>query len=80
MGFDFGMPVVEGIDKGQIRGTVGQNPYLMGYMGMMMAWAANQKTRVDGMHVPPSINTGVRILTKEDIGVYKSPPAFVSGK
>ena len=80
MGFDFGMPVVEGIDKGQIRGTVGQNPYLMGYVGMMMAWAANQKTRVDGMHVPPSINTGVRILYKEDIGVYKSPPAFVSGK
>lgn len=80
MGFDFGMPVVEGVDKGQIRGTVGQNPYLMGYVGMMMAWAANQKTRVDGMHVPPSINTGVRILTKEDIGVYKSPPAFVSGK
>jgi ribose transport system substrate-binding protein len=80
MGFDFGMPVVEGIDKGQIRGTVGQNPYLMGYVGMMMAWAANQKTRVDGVHAPPSINTGVRILYKEDIGVYKSPPAFVSGK
>jgi ribose transport system substrate-binding protein len=80
MGFDFGMPVVEGIDKGQIRGTVGQNPYLMGYVGMMMAWAANQKTRVDGIHVPPSINTGVRILYKEDIGVYKTPPAFVSGK
>jgi ribose transport system substrate-binding protein len=80
MGFDFGMPVVEGIDKGQIRGTVGQNPYLMGYVGMMMAWAANQKTRVDGMHAPPSINTGVRILYKEDVGVYKSPPAFVSGK
>ena len=79
MGFDFGMPVVEGIDKGQIRGTVGQNPYLMGYVSMMMAWGANQKTRVDGPHAPPSINTGVRILTKEDIGVYKSPPAFVSG-
>ena len=80
MGFDFGMPVVEGIDKGQIRGTVGQNPYLMGYVGMMMAWAANQKTRVDGPHAPPSINTGVRILYKEDISVYKNPPAFVSGK
>ena len=80
MGFDFGMPVVEGIDKGQIRGTVGQNPYLMGFSSMMMAWAANQKTRVDGVHVPPSINTGVRILTKDDIGVYKTPPAFVSGK
>ena len=80
MGFDFGMPVVEAIDKGQIRGTVGQNPYLMGYISMMMAWGANQETRVDGPHVPPSVNTGVRILTKDDIGVYKSPPAFVSGK
>jgi len=80
MGFDFGMPVVEAIDKGQIRGTVGQNPYLMGYISMMMAWGANQETRVDGPHAPPSVNTGVRILTKDDIGVYKSPPAFVSGK
>jgi ribose transport system substrate-binding protein len=80
MGFDFGMPVVEAIDKGQIRGTVGQNPYLMGYISMMMAWGANQETRVDGPHVPPSVNTGVRILTKDDIGVYKSPPGFVSGK
>jgi ribose transport system substrate-binding protein len=80
MGFDFGMPVVEAIDKGQIRGTVGQNPYLMGFTSMMMAWGANQQTRVEGMHVPPGINTGVKILYKEDVQVFKNPPAFVSGK
>lgn len=80
MGFDFGMPVVEAIDKGQIRGTVGQNPYLMGFTGMLQLWAAKHKTRVGGVHVPPNINTGVRILYKKDIGVFKNPPAFVSGK
>lgn len=80
MGFDFGMPVVEAIDKGQIRGTVGQNPYLMGFTGMLQLWAAKHKTRVGGVHVPPNINTGVRILYKKDIGVFKDPPAFVSGK
>lgn len=80
MGFDFGMPVVEAIEKGQIRGTVGQNPYLMGFTGMLQLWAAKHKTRVGGVHVPPNINTGVRILYKKDIGVFKDPPAFVSGK
>jgi ribose transport system substrate-binding protein len=80
MGFDFGMPVVEAIEKGQIRGTVGQNPYLMGFTGMLQLWAAKHKTRVGGVHVPPNINTGVRILYKKDIGVFKNPPAFVSGK
>ena len=80
MGFDFGMPVVEAIGKGQIRGTVGQNPYLMGFTGMLQLWAAKHKTRVGGVHVPPNINTGVRILYKKDVGVFKNPPAFVSGK
>ncbi|MBF0280793.1 MAG: substrate-binding domain-containing protein [SAR324 cluster bacterium] len=80
MGFDFGGPVVEAVSKGQMRGTVGQNPYLMGFTAMMQAWAANQKTRVDGSHhLPCCINTGVKILTKKDMGPYLKPPAFVSG-
>jgi len=85
MGFDFGMPVVEGIEKGEIRATVGQNPYLMGYLGMMMLWSANQEARVAGSnppfgyYAPTGINTGVNILYKDDIGMYLTPPAFVSG-
>ena len=31
MAFDFGMPVIELIDKSEIKATVGQNPYLMGF-------------------------------------------------
>lgn len=81
MGFDFGMPVIELIEKGEIRGTVGQNPYLMGYMGMMMAYAARHETGVPSEHegfghVPEKIDTGVSILYKDTIGLYKNVPRF----
>lgn len=82
MAFDFGMPVIELIEKGEIKGTVGQNPYLMGYMSMMLAYAARHPTEVPSMfkdfgHVPTAgIDTGVRILDKETSAIYKNPPRF----
>lgn len=82
MAFDFGMPVIELIEKGEIRGTVGQNPYLMGYMSMLLAYAAHHPTEVPSMfkdfgHVPTAgIDTGVKILGKDDVGIYKNPPKF----
>ncbi len=82
MGFDFGMPVIELIEKGEIKGTVGQNPYLMGYMSMMLAYAAHHPTEVPSVfegfgHVPTAgIDTGVRILDKETSAIYKNPPRF----
>ena len=79
MGFDFGMPVIELIEKGEIRGTVGQNPYLMGYMAMILAYSANHPTDVPSAkapfgHVPSNVDTGVAILGKEEVQMYKSPP------
>jgi len=81
MGFDFGINVIELIEKGEIRGTVGQNPYLMGYMGLMMAYAARHKTEAPTTHegfgpVPDRINTGVSILYKDVISKYKNVPKF----
>ncbi len=82
MAFDFGLPVIELIEKGEIRGTVGQNPYMMGYMSMMLAYAGRHPTEVpsgnDGFgHVPTAgIDTGVRILNKETSAIYKNPPRF----
>ncbi len=82
MAFDFGMPIIELIEKGEIRGTVGQNPYLMGYMSMFLAYAAHHPTEVPSMfknfgHVPTAgIDTGVKILGKDDVGIYKNPPQF----
>lgn len=79
MGFDFGMPNIELIEKGEMRGTVGQDPYLMGFMSMILAYNANHPTEITAQrppfgHVPPLVDTGVSIIYKENIGKYMSPP------
>jgi len=81
MGFDFGMPVIELIESGEIRGTVGQNPYLMGYMAMILAYSANHPTDVVSTlapfgHVPSNVDTGVAILGEAEVQMYKNPPRF----
>lgn len=81
MGFDFGLPVIELIENGEIRGTVGQNPYLMGYMAMILAYSANHPTEVISMkapfgHVPDNVDTGVTILGEEEVQMFKNPPQF----
>lgn len=80
MGFDFGAPVLELIQSGEIRATVGQNPYLMGYMGLMLAYGARHQTDVPlfgefGPH-PGLIDTGVQILYVDDIEPFLNPPSF----
>lgn len=79
LAFDFGTPIIELIESGEIKGTVGQDPYLMGYMGMLLAYAAKHPTGValgrPGFGpVPETIDTGVRILYRKDVGRYKQVP------
>lgn len=78
--FDFGAPVLELIQSGEIRATVGQNPYLMGYMGLMIAYSARRPTEVPlfgsfGPH-PGGIDTGVQILYIDGIEPFLNPPSF----
>ncbi len=83
MGFDFGMPNIELIDKGEMRATVGQNPYLMGYTAMLLVYGAAKETEVAdtnpakiGHCVNADVDTGVKILYKEDVQMFKTPPKF----
>jgi ribose transport system substrate-binding protein len=82
MAFDFGLPVIELIDKGEIKATVGQNPYLMGYTGMLLLYGSVVPTDVPSTNQPlghvvnSDIDTGVAILTKDDIEIFKTPPSF----
>ena len=81
MAFDFGMPVIELIDKDEIKATVGQNPYLMGYTAMMLAYGAKAPTSVPFAHdlgpcVSAPVDTGVGILYKDNVQMYKSAPKF----
>ena len=78
LAFDFATPVIELVESGEIKGTVGQNPYLMGYMGMMLLYAARHPTDATGSGafgpVPAAIDTGVKILYRGDIERYKRVP------
>ncbi|MBP7569501.1 MAG: substrate-binding domain-containing protein [Acidobacteria bacterium] len=79
LAFDFGTPVIELIENGEIKGTVGQNPYLMGYTAMLLAYAARHPTDAPTSRpgfgpVPENIDTGVSILYKADIGRFRAVP------
>jgi ribose transport system substrate-binding protein len=79
LAFDFGTPVIELIESGEIKGTVGQNPYLMGYLSMLLAYSARHPTEVPSGRpgfgpVPATIDTGVTVLYKGDIARYRTVP------
>lgn len=79
LAFDFSQSTIAAIEQGEIRATVAQNPYLMGYYGMLLAYSAAHPTTVPSQqpgfgHVPAAIDTGVSIVGKEAIGQLKQPP------
>lgn len=81
MAFDFGMPVIELIDKDEIKATVGQSPYLMGWTAMLLCYGAKYPTSVPfayglGPCVAAPVDTGVNILYKADVQMYKQAPKF----
>lgn len=62
VGFDAGQLLIEGLKSGNIDSLVVQNPYKMGYEGV--------KTlidKLDGKEVPLRIDTGVTLITKENL-------------
>ena len=62
VGFDSGQLLIEGLKAGLVDSLVVQNPYKMGYQGV--------KTLIDhldGREVPRRIDTGVTLVTKENL-------------
>jgi ribose transport system substrate-binding protein len=60
VGFDSSEKLVEGLRSDQIHGLVLQNPLRMGELGVRAA-----VDKLDGKAVPPRIDTGVGIATRE---------------
>jgi ribose transport system substrate-binding protein len=82
LAFDFTGSTIAGIEQDEIRATVAQNPYLMGYYGMLLAYIAAHPTAVPSRHpgfgpTPAAIDTGVTIVGKEAIGQFKKPPKII---
>lgn len=62
VGFDASTPLVEALRQGEIQALVVQNPYKMGYEGVKTVVA-----HLDGNAVDPLIDTGVAVVTRENM-------------
>jgi len=62
VGFDTSPPLIEALRNGEIDALVAQDPTLMGYKGVKTL-----VTRLQGKEVPPVIDTGVQLITRENI-------------
>ncbi len=79
LSFDFDTTTIQAIEQGRIRATVAQNPYLMGYYGLLLAYSAAHPTGIPSSrpgfgHIPASIDTGATIIGKDDVARYKNIP------
>ena len=62
VGFDASAELIDALKKGEIQGLVVQNPYRMGYDGVQTAFSS-----IRGRDVAPRIDTGVELVTPENI-------------
>ncbi len=62
LGFDAHPVFVEAMAKGEMQGFVLQNPFEMGYLAVKTA-----VQHLQGQKVPPVIDTGVQIVTPENV-------------
>lgn len=75
VGFDASPPLLEGLNKGEIAALVVQNPTKMGYEGVKAAVAA-----VKGEKAPATVDTGVALVTKENINTPAIQELLSTGK
>ena len=62
VGFDTSPPLIEALQKGEIDALVAQDPTKMGYEGVKTLIAS-----IQGKQVPKTIDTGVRLITRENL-------------
>ena len=62
VGFDTSAELIEALKKDELQGLVVQNPFRMGYDGVRTVLKV-----IQGMEVPPRIDTGVELVTGENL-------------
>lgn len=62
--FDAAQPEIEALKRGTIQALIVQNPFKMGYEGVKLAV---QAIKGDRASIPKSVDTGVTIVTKENL-------------
>ncbi|MGQ9559820.1 MAG: ABC transporter substrate-binding protein [Candidatus Oleimicrobiaceae bacterium] len=62
VGFDASPPLIEALRRGEIDGLVVQNPFRMGYLGVMTLYQ-----HLRGQQVPKVIDTGVTLVNRNNV-------------
>lgn len=69
IGFDKDKKTLDGIKDGTISATLGQDTWQMGYWSLHMLFYSNRHLK-DTRSLPSSIDTGITIITKENVEAY----------
>jgi len=62
--FDAAQPEIDALRRGTIQALIVQNPFKMGYEGVKLAVRA---VRGDRASIPKRVDTGVTVVTKENL-------------
>ncbi len=65
VGFDASPREIEGVREGTIAGLIVQDPYRMGYEGVMRAYQA-----INGQSVPERVDSGSTVVTQENLDAF----------
>lgn len=75
VGFDTSAPLISGLQDGIISGLIAQNPFNMGYLGVLTV-----KDAIDGKIVPKVIDTGCILITGDNLMTKEVQDLLNAGK
>jgi simple sugar transport system substrate-binding protein len=75
-GYDLLVPTIEGIAAGDIQVTIDQQPYLQGFLPTLELYLYQVSKHLSGI---ADVDTGLKFVTKETIGLYKSSKSRFEG-
>ena len=75
-GFDLEPQTLTAISAGQINFTIDQSPYLQGFLPTLYMYLFQLS---GGLVAPPATDTGLKFVTKSNVGAYTATPTRFEG-
>jgi simple sugar transport system substrate-binding protein len=75
-GFDLEPGTLAAVKAGQLDFTIDQSPYLQGFLPTLYLYLFNLS---GGLVAPPETDTGLKFVTKDNVGPYTSPASRFEG-
>jgi simple sugar transport system substrate-binding protein len=75
-GFDTAPATLTGLESGALDFTIFQDPYLQGFLPTLYLYLYNL---TGAQLTPPDTDTGLTVITKQSIGVFKGSSRYIGG-